>query len=645
MLRTGIIVIVSSALLGSGIVTAAPTVPESFAAPASPESVSASIAGDGVRVNWNHGTSANPPVTYFVVHGGPGSCPVIVDARKSTVVVPVASDQKVFTPVVQAVNDYGFSDEALASSQLDVRRIADPDVRGVQLLEFSDFHGAIQGSESNAGAARLATAFQRDRKAVQPTFTVSAGDNIGGAPVISTTFNEVPTIKALNLMKLDVSTLGNHEHDRPLTHLRSMLDLSTFRWVASNYDTLTPLQGKKNGVEPYVIIKRDGVSVGFVGMNTEDTLEVVPAENLAYGIQGRKSLNIEASARPVQRQIDAAKRAGADFVVALLHQGWQENKGGVAEGRLIELAGALTGAAVIYGGHTHQQFASVIGGSSVVEVPNSGQVYSRTTVCVNTQTDRVWGSHPSFVTTKQLAGLTPDPRTAALVARYQTLLGDRLDQVVGSMDKVLPRGGNPPLERSGESALGDLIAEAIRTRYQTQLVFITGGGIRDSLPAATYIPKNTSLRRPTNSNSGPFDITLGDLQSVMPFDINVAVTEISGEQLWVALENGVSDYPGSGRFPQISGFRFRFDPDQPVGSRILEVTLEDGTPIARDGRIFTVSTIDYIVNGGDGYAGVFNPTRAVIRDPWRDSVIQLFERDRDAGIVTKGPSLDGRISR
>ncbi len=93
---------------------------------------------------------------------------MIVDARKSTVVVPVASDQKVFTPVVQAVNVYRFSDEASASSQLDVRRIADPDVRGVQLLEFSDFHGAIQGSESNAGAARLATAFQlfaRDRHA------------------------------------------------------------------------------------------------------------------------------------------------------------------------------------------------------------------------------------------------------------------------------------------------------------------------------------------------------------------------------------------------------------------------------------------------------------------------------------------------
>ncbi len=93
---------------------------------------------------------------------------------------------------------------------------------------------------------------------MKSTFTVSAGDNIGGAPVISSEFNELPTIEALDLMKVDVSTFGNHEHDRPLAHLRQMIDASTFTWVASNYSTLKPLAGKVNAPAEYVVKKREG---------------------------------------------------------------------------------------------------------------------------------------------------------------------------------------------------------------------------------------------------------------------------------------------------------------------------------------------------------------------------------------------------
>lgn len=44
----------------------------------------------------------------------------------------------------------------------------------------------------------------------------------------------------------------------------------------------------------------------------------------------------------------------------------------------------------------------------------------------------------------------------------------------------------------------------------------------------------------------------------------------AGTQLVEALENGVSQWPKlEGRFPQVSGVRFAFDPSQPPGQRIV----------------------------------------------------------------------------
>ena len=72
------------------------------------------------------------------------------------------------------------------------------------------------------------------------------------------------------------------------------------------------------------------------------------------------------------------------------------------------------------------------------------------------------------------------------------------------------------------------------------------------------------------------------------------------------LENAVSDLPGGGRFAQISGFRYTYDPDAADGSRVVDVTLDDGTQIViggvvQDGADLVVATIDFLARGGDEY--------------------------------------------
>ena len=59
---------------------------------------------------------------------------------------------------------------------------------------------------------------------------------------------------------------------------------------------------------------------------------------------------------------------------------------------------------------------------------------------------------------------------------------------------------------------------------------------------------------------------------------------ISGQRLLETLENGVSRYPRlDGRFPQVSGIRFQFDPYKKSGERVDMNTLTiNGRPLQID---------------------------------------------------------------
>ena len=626
--------------LGASALTGVATA-DNFAIAPAPSNVQAKLTGTGVQVSWDAPPTAQPQVSHYVVHAGQNSCPVIVPAGRRTAIMPIVRGQQRILPRVQAVNAYGFSSPSTASQALMIKHQPSPRFRSVQFLQFSDFHGAIEATTTNAGAARLATAFERDRKKVKPTFTVSAGDNIGGAPVISSEFDEVPTIEALNAMKLDVSTLGNHEHDRPISFLRQRIDESKFAYVVSNYNTLKPLQGKRNGVKRFSLIERDGITVGFVGMNTPDVASLVNSSNLSFGANGQRMIKLSASTRSVQRDIDAAKRAGAQLVVVLTHQGWAENTGGEAKGPLIDVAQNLQGAAIVYGGHTHLQYASIINRASVVEVENAGREYSQTLVCLDTKTNKVLGSSVEFIHANSIAQLPPNPKVAAFVSNYQKQLAEKLDVRTGTVAGVITNGDG---SRSEQTEFGTLLSDAAREAYGTDFAFLNVGSIRSNLPAASYQPAEASLRRPSQGSSGPYDVTLGDVLTALPFENFLATTVISGEQLWKALEIGVSVYPGSGRLPQISGLRFTFDPNAPVGSRVQSVSRTDGTPILRDSTSYTIATLDFMISGGDGYEDLFNPQQANIRDLSTDILVQTLQADGASGRVTPVPDPSGRIT-
>lgn len=106
----------------------------------------------------------------------------------------------------------------------------------------------------------------------------------------------------------------------------------------------------------------------------------------------------------------------------------------------------------------------------------------------------------------------------------------------------------------------------------------------------------------------PGPVTRQTVDSVLPYQDEIIVTRYKGEELLQILENSVSQYPLlDGRFLQVSGIWFSFDPRKPAGQRIMTSTVRcratDGStnPLQLTDD-YVVATKTYIHIGKDGYA-------------------------------------------
>jgi 2',3'-cyclic-nucleotide 2'-phosphodiesterase (5'-nucleotidase family) len=167
--------------------------------------------------------------------------------------------------------------------------------------------------------------------------------------------------------------------------------------------------------------------------------------------------------------------------------------------------------------------------------------------------------------------IAPDPETAALVAEHNAQVTEIENRVVGTASEDITRTATA----AGESALGDLIADAQRTYAGTQIASMNPGGIRADI------------------QQGP--ITYGELFTVQPFDNQVVKMELTGDQIYRLLEQQFE----VNRMLQISGFTYTYNASNPAGQRITSVTI-NGAPLDRNAT-YTVAANGFIATGGDGF--------------------------------------------
>jgi len=542
----------------------------------------------------------------------------------------------------------------------------------IQILNVSDWHGQLDpisvANVGNVGGAAVISAYwQADRAANPNTLTLTAGDDFGASPPLSNFFDEVPAVLAQRMMGIQVNTFGNHNFDRGIAHLQCMVNIaaapndSGFTPGVYDMDSGCPLTGggpgspfsyvsanlmnrdqNLTGVEDFRIFTVGGVKVAVIGLtNPEAPTLVFPG-----------SFGTIVPTDPVQAALKArgvAMSAGAEIVIVITHMGVTGFNGTTPFGPLIDFAKAVNKEAkkpkidVIVGDHTDIQFSGTINGALVYENRSKGLTYAKANLTVDSATHKILNQSVTFVTPLSSA-VTPDPAIVAMLQPYRTELSAALDAPIGVATNVFPRGGN--VERSGEVAIGNLIADSLRWRYGTQLALTNSGGIRAPLPSS-YLPADHTLRRtsPGYAAGPPYDLVIGDIFTVLPFGNSVVTRTVTGAQLWAALENGVSQINAGtclgadGRFPQISGFKFTFQCSLPAGSRVLSVALSDNTPIPPDGTTYTFATNDFVNAGGDSYT-MFKDGQGTTREVMAD-VLQAYVEF--LGTIT--PTIEGRITK
>lgn len=509
----------------------------------------------------------------------------------------------------------------------------------IQILHLSDWHGQLDpvvvGTTPIGGAAAISSYFTADRATNPLTLTFTGGDAFGATPPLSNFFLDEPAVKALNLMGLTADTFGNHNFDRGVSHLQSMVDLASYDFISSN---LSNLNSNLTGVaSPYKIYVLDKVKIAVIGITNEEapTLvfpgnfgTMVPTDSVAGAMAARAE----------------AREQGASVFIALAHKGVTgTDASGNATGPLIDFANAVTGFDLILGDHTDEQYEGRHNGALVVEEVSHGLGYGK----INLQVSQTRGRHVVSSTVQFVTPVTsaapggPDQAIVTMLAPYRTQLDAIFKVVSGHATKAIPRSdscGNSA-GRTCESLIGNVVTDAMRTTYGTDFAITNSGGLRDSLTCPAI---GNGVCNP--STPPPYDITNGEVFAVLPFGNLTTTATVTGAVLKTMLENGVSTMPAvNGRFAQVSGLCFTYDIASPVGSRVTGAVRQapDGscTGAAVDltaATSYFIAENDFMALGGDGYPVIFGTsvTQAPLYSVLNDYVAANSPLD---------PALQGRI--
>jgi 2',3'-cyclic-nucleotide 2'-phosphodiesterase (5'-nucleotidase family) len=519
-----------------------------------------------------------------------------------------------------------------AGARLDGDRQATATTTTLQILTVSDWHGQLTPVSGVGGAAVLKAYFDQLRADNPNTLTFMAGDSWGATPPISSFFEDVPAVTAMNMMGIDADTFGNHNFDRGIAHLQSQVDLAEFPFVSAN---LKNLDDNLTGVEPWQMFEVGGIKVAVIGITNEEAPTLVSPG--AFG-----TIEITDSTRAANKTAMEARKAGAQVVVVLTHKGIRGfNADGSAFGELIDLANSVPAGQIdlIVGDHTDFTYSGVHQ-DRVLAVENRSKGIQFAQILLEVDSKGKVVSKSVTFHTPTAAAVTPDPAIQAYIDDLTAQLAPILGTVIGSSTRAILRSDSCGRAdgRLCESLVGNVVTDAMRVTYGTDFAITNSGGLR----AALTCPDAGSSGF-CSTSTPPLSITRGSVLGVLPFGNVTTTVTLTGAEVKAFLENGVSRMPGAdGRFAQVSGLCFTYDISAPAGSRVTSIVRQaadgscTGAPVDPAGS-YSVASNDFMLKGGDGYPDVY--ARATTRNIMDQDLADYVSANSPVS-----PSIQGRVA-
>lgn len=213
----------------------------------------------------------------------------------------------------------------------------------ITILHTNDTHSQVEPLQKNnmGGYARRMGVISQIRAEEKNVLLLDAGDYWQGTPYFNF-FNGRIEIDAMNHMKYDAATLGNHEFDNGLDTMLTVLNGANFPIISSNYVFENP--ELENLTKPYITLKINKIKIGIMALN------ISPKGLIALSnYQGMTYLDPIAVAKETSDFLKKEKKC--DLIICLSHLGADPAKGNVTD---FDIARATEYIDVIIGGHSHQ---------------------------------------------------------------------------------------------------------------------------------------------------------------------------------------------------------------------------------------------------------------------------------------------------
>lgn len=512
---------------------------------------------------------------------------------------------------------------------------AQDDTYSLSIMHTNDVHGAYgpydgaRDATTDGGAARQASVIEQIRAEGGNSILIDGGDRFTGT-LFHQQWRGADAAQIMNAMGYDAMTVGNHEFDDGNEGLVNFVGAVEFPVVTANITFGADLA---DSIKPYTIIEEGGQQIGIIGLTPPDTdILSSPAADVTFSAD---------LAGVVQAAVDELTAAGVNKIIMLTHIGLAADK---------EVASLVSGVDVIIGGHSHTLLGNAYTAAEdvypvVVQDKNGNNVYiaqAGSSLRYIGRLNVTWDAE-GLVTSA--AGdtiflsryITPDEDILAIINELRVPITDLTATAVGDSQAFLV--GDRSVCRAEECNLGNLITDAMRAYSGAQIAITNGGGIRSNVPVGADIPADLTLPE-------VYNVTLGDVLTVLPFGNTVATFELKGSDVIAALENGVSQVEnGAGRFPQVSGIRFSWDGSKEAGSRIVSVEVlgENGEYAPLDPEAtYTLASNDFMRRGGDGYS-VFGENAINPYDG--GSPLDVVLADYIKANSPINPQVEGRVTR
>ena len=450
-----------------------------------------------------------------------------------------------------------------------------------KLLGINDFHGqlevyrTVEGKEVGGGEY-LAAYLKKHKQENENTLLLHVGDSVGASAPISALHQNEPTIDFLNKVGFDVGTVGNHGFDEGYEELIRLLfggrHAKTGYFAGADFPhTVANVIDKETGksiLPPYMIKKVGGVPIGFIGVVTTETTKFV----LPDGIKG---LEFTDEVTAINAAAKNLKAEGVKAIVVLAHNSVSTKKDGSdPSGDVAEFAKTIDDEIdIIYGAHSHQYANTIIDQKLILQSYSNGTAFSAVNLKIDPESQDIVEKRVEIIRTYH-KGIEPDSEIKEMIDSYREPVDPYIQKGIGRSSGKLTRKQN----ESGESQLGNVLAYLLRNQWKQILLL--------SIQAVW-----------ANLDKG--DITWGEVYTVFPLDYSLVKMNMTGEQIKAVLEQ---QWMGSEpRILQISGLRYTWEEQAPIGERIIELVNENGTPID-DSQIYTVTMNEFLAEGGDGFS-------------------------------------------